>query len=480
MSDISTDAGTGKSLPLNYHSTASRIFSIDVLRGVALLGILLISIWEFGGFSMNDQTGLQLSKKGFDYYLFSTMQVLFEGKMRGLFALIFGACILSFLTKPNQPSPSHTQELFIRRQMWLIVFGLVNAFVLLWPGDILFHYGVVGILLFPFFRFSKKALLIGAILTTLIYCGKMYWNYADDKKALKKYTAVMLVEKRIKKDSTDRHRKDSLAGLPKDSIRVRDSVGMKKDTLTKEQQQDKGAWEGLTKGLKYDSTKAGVKAENKSMRSSYVKVWKHLMERSQNKESMWLYQIGIWDIGSLMLLGMFLFAIGFFRSHYSTPKYIVFAIAGISGGVLLALLRLQLHYDKLVDYEKYIGKHLFAPQQFFPLERLFLVVGLASLVLLLIRIQLLKWLWDALSAAGRMAFTNYFLQSIICTLFFYGYGFGYFGRLSLQELYFFVAELWLIQIVFSIFWLRYYEYGPVEWLWRSLVHRKRFSNKKNS
>ena len=118
--------------------------------------------------------------------------------------------------------------------------------------------------------------------------------------------------------------------------------------------------------------------------------------------------------------------------------------------------------------------------QFFPVERLSLALGYASLIMLLLRMKFLQWLWQAFAATGRLAFTNYFMQTILCTLFFYGYGFGYFGRLSQTELYFFVAELWIIQIVFSVFWLRFYEYGPIEWLWRCLVYRKRFPNKKVS
>ena len=78
MANLPADAGSTESLPTGYDSTASRIFAIDVLRGVALFGILLISIWEFGGFSMNDQMGLQLAKKGFDSSLFSSIRILFE------------------------------------------------------------------------------------------------------------------------------------------------------------------------------------------------------------------------------------------------------------------------------------------------------------------------------------------------------------------------------------------------------------------
>jgi uncharacterized protein len=135
---------------------------------------------------------------------------------------------------------------------------------------------------------------------------------------------------------------------------------------------------------------------------------------------------------------------------------------------------------RVVDYEKYVAGHALPANLLFPVERLLLATGYAALVMFLIRINILKWLWGALSAVGKMAFTNYFMQTIVCTLFFYGYGFGYFGRLSQAQLYFLVAEIWLVQTVFSIIWLRYYNHGPVEWLWRCLIYRKRFPNKKKT
>lgn len=479
MSSSPSERGTGTPavIPVSYDSNFSRILSVDAIRGIALLGILLISIWEFGGFSTNQQTGLRQSGKGFDYNLFAAITILFEGKMRALFSLVFGAGIMLYMSRPVQTSLSPAHEVYIRRHLWLIAFGVFNAIVLLWPGDILFQYGVMAILLFPFFRMNKKGLLIATIAATLIYCGKMYWNYADDKKALRKYKTVMLIEDKFKKDSAERHRKDSIAGMPRDSILVRDSLAKKKDTLTKLQQMDKDAWEGIAKRMKYDSTRAGEKTEQKAMRSGYGKIWNHLLTRSQNKEAVWLYRIGIWDIGSLMLLGMALFGFGFFRENYSKSKYLLFGLIAVVTGALLAWLRFEYTNVKLPDYEKFINGHIIPPDQFFPVERLLLAIGYAGLILWFIRVNILGWLWLAFGAVGRMAFTNYFMQTIICTLFFYGYGFGYFGHLSLRELYFLVAEIWLVQIVFSVLWLRFYKYGPVEWLWRWLTYGKSFPNK---
>ena len=72
-----------------------------------------------------------------------------------------------------------------------------------------------------------------------------------------------------------------------------------------------------------------------------------------------------------------------------------------------------------------------------------------------------------LSPVGRLAFTNYLMQSILCGLIFYGFGFGLFNQLQRYELYFVVAGVWLFQLVFSHIWIRMYAIGPFEWLWRS-------------
>ncbi len=483
----STPSSAGAS-PLT-GADASRNFSLDVLRGIALLGILMISIWDFGGFIANQQTYYRQGTHGGNYSLLTAVSVLFEGKMRALFAIAFGAGIILFLQKKDHPSAAGVPDLYIRRQVWLIVFGVFNAFILLWPGDILFHLGVMGILLFVFARLSAKSLLIAAIICTLIYCGKNYWNYADDKKTYRKYLAVTKVEEKFKQDSTARAKTDSinkvndslkLKGLPvvssdttttKDSSVIKtDSLAAKKDTLTKKQQEEKQAWEGLAKRVKYDSSATDM--ENKAMRSSYGKVWNHLMGRSQNREAYWFYSIGIWDLSSMLFLGMALLGFGFFSAGFSNKKYVLIAAITLAAGFFLAWLRISSLNERIVDYAKYIDKNAVPPNQFFPIERFLLATGYASLIMLLVKTKFLNWLWQALSAVGRMAFTNYILQSIICTFFFYGYGFGFFGRLSLAELYFIVAEIWLVQIVFSVFWLRYFRTGPLEWLWRCLVYRK--------
>jgi len=462
----------------------ARIPSLDILRGIAVIGILVISSWEFGGFGTNEQLYYQTGTHSGNYTLLTIVSVLFEGKMEALLALVFGAGIILFMQKKH-PVPVGSPDAYIRRQLWLIIFGVVNAFIFLWPGDILFQFGVMGILLFGFWRVSAKGLFIAAILCTLIYCGKQYWNYADDRKDYKKYIAVTVVENKFKADSTSRARKDSMdrkgdTVLLKDTLlknKLADSLARKNDTLTKKQKGQKGKWEGIVKELKYDP--AAAKEDKKAMRTHrYTKIWDHLMETSQYKESFWLYKIGIWDIGSMMLLGMALLGFGFFGHRFPTSRYLLIALLGIAAGIFLAWLRVHLQTIRLTDYAKYIEKQPLPYDQFFPIERLLLATGYASLVLWFLRMNVFGFIWKALAAAGRMALTNYILQTIACTIFFYGYGFGFFGRLQQWELYFFVAEVALVQIVFSVFWLRYYEMGPVEWLWRCLVYRKKLPNRR--
>jgi uncharacterized protein len=102
-----------------------------------------------------------------------------------------------------------------------------------------------------------------------------------------------------------------------------------------------------------------------------------------------------------------------------------------------------------------------------------MVVGYASLVMFFIKKELLTGLLNLFSDIGKMALSNYLLQSIICSLFFYGYGMGYYGRIGQFGLYFLVVEIFIVQVVFTAFWLRYYQMGPAEWLLKSLVHKKK-------
>jgi uncharacterized protein len=445
----------------NSAAPSMRILSLDVLRGIAVLCALLVSIWVFGGFSTQQQNQLILGSKGWNYRVFAAIELLLDGKMRALIALIFGASMILFLYKEKSSVVPSQADTFIKRQLWLIIFGLVNALLLLWTQDVLFHLGVIGILLFPFVRLSHRGLLIAAILTTFIYCGKNYWNYADDKKAYNKYITLTALENKFKKDSVAKAQKGIIA---------------KKDTLTKLQKQDTSAWTGRLASMKVDLKKGD--ADIKSMRSGdYGKTWNYLLPRIQEREARWTYVTGIWDFAGMIFLGMLLYRIGFFSHRFSRNRYLFLALICLTGGILFGWYRLHYQQLALQDYVKYINRYGLPHDFFFPLERAVMALGYASFAMLFLSIGFLSGIWRAFACAGKLALTNYFIQSIICTIFFYGYGMGYFGRLSQFQLYMFVAEVIMVQIVFSIIWLRYFNYGPAEWLLRRISYGKQLPDK---
>lgn len=433
-------------------SLSPRIPSLDVLRGLAILGALFAAIWVFGGFSEQQQYTALMQQKGAARPVYTVVQFLFDGKMLALISLVFGASMVLFLSKETELGRQPAGDVFIKRQLWLIVFGIVNAVLFLYPMDFLFHLGVVGLLLFPLVRISKKALLVAALATTFIYCGKLFWDYADDKKTYQKYVAVTKLEKKFEQDSLAKAK----AGLV-----------AKKDTLTKKQKGEKEAWTGLLASKKIDIKKDD--GAIKAMRNeSYGKVWNHLLPQTQGREASWTYQKGVWDVSAMLFLGMLLYRIGFFNHRFRKQRYAVLAVVALGGAVLLGWFRFHFLAQTLTDYEKYVKGQLLPANFFYPIERAATALGYASLVMFLLSYRVFGKLLYVFEAVGKLALTNYLAQTLLCTWLFYGYGLGHYARFGQYNLYFIAAEIILVQCVFSVIWLRYYNYGPAEWLLRRL------------
>ncbi len=416
--------------------------TLDILRGVAILGLLIVSIRSFG--LTQGQVGQLLrGPHGGNYWLFRLTHLLADHKLRALLSMLFGAGLLLLATKRTGPDGLTAPDLFIRRQLWLIGFGLLNAIVLLCPNDILFQYGIVGVFLFPFQRLSTRGLLIGAVVTGLIFSVKGYWAYAEQRATFTKYQTVVSLEKKNKKVK-----------------------------LTDDQKEDKATWEGTVKGSAFNKNRDST--DRVSMRADYGMVWRYMLPRIQGQESSVFYRTGLWDIASMMLLGMALFRWGFFTNRLTTRHYAALAIGGAALGLLLAWLSWPSYTLKTVNFATLISSGtLPLCDILLPAERAFLAIGGASLVVWLYRSGVGAGLWRAVASVGQLALSNYLIQTILCTTFFYGYGMGHFGNLSLAQLYMVVAEIWLIQLVSSAIWLRFFRTGPAEWLWRSLVHGRR-------
>jgi uncharacterized protein len=442
--------------------TSHRNTLLDVLRGIAVLGGLFIGIWMFGGFTNNTQNNLLLQHHGGNFWLFKGVSIALFGKMSALICIVFGAGMVLFFSKQKAKGAEPSTELFVRRQLWLIIFGLINAFVFLFTNDFLFHLGVVGLLLFPLVRFEARSLLVGAVLLTAIYSGKYYWNYSEDKTAYNKYAAAIAFEKKAKTDSAAKSKASAVA--------------VKRDTLTREQKRDKQNWTGIAGRFKPDPKRD--EDNNKSMReSSYGKTWNYMLGNIKSREAQWTYRFGIWDLASMMLLGMFLLKIGFFNKRFSSQRIILLTITTLAVGFLLGWYRLYLQQLAIQDYEKFVKAQWIPHNFFFPFEKGLIAFGYVGIVMLFLQAAWLRTFWNGMQKVGKMALSIYLLQSILCTIYFAGFGMGYFGRLPQYQLYVFAAQVNLLLIGYAVIWLKYFQLGPAEWLLKCLMKKKWLPNR---
>ena len=145
-------------------TVAERISAVDVLRGVALLGILLINITSFG-LPYDGQRDLLLdSSHDTDTLVWFVMTVLFEGKMRALFSIVFGAGVILLTERfERRGDVSRVADIYYRRTLWLLAFGLVHSYFF-WDGDILTRYGILGLFLYPFRKLRGPTLVALGVL----------------------------------------------------------------------------------------------------------------------------------------------------------------------------------------------------------------------------------------------------------------------------------------------------------------------------
>ncbi len=428
-------------------STADRIQTIDMVRGFALLGILMMNIPGFGISEAAFQQILSGPHTTTDYWTLATVSTFFEGTMRGLFSMLFGAGMILFtMNKKDVPGGPTVAEYYYRRLGWLVAFGLFNAYVLLWFGDILFFYGLIGMLLYPFRKTGAKwLLLLGFVCIGIAAYKNLAW-YGDMRENRAGYKEAIAVEKDGKKP-------------------------------TEKQLEQKEAWAGIEKNSKPDTARTNEAIQN--MRGDYETVFTHLLPQNAGGETWWLYH-GIWDMLSMMLIGMGLFVLGFFSNKLSTSTYVMALLIGYGIGIPLGWFSFDHGQSSWIsNIGVYVDTYRVPHWVLYDLKRMFLALGHASVLLLVFRSGAVAWLMKALSNVGQMAFTNYLMQSIICSLFFYGYGLGNYNKLSYHQLYYVVAGVWIFQLIFSAIYLRYFKFGPFEWVWRSLTYwnKQRFRKK---
>jgi uncharacterized protein len=401
------------------HRQAGRIQSLDVTRGVAVMGIFSVNVI---GMAMIQQAYFYPPVFGFetvpDRLVWLLNFLLIDGKLRALFSIMFGASLLLVIEGAAAAGRSAWRA-HAARMIVLMGFGLLH-WALLWWGDILTHYAAVGLVAALFARLKAKSLFAVAVAGLLINAGLSGFfsagnvvEYEQTRARIADGSATpeMIADARA---ARDRSRPDAAA-------------------------------------------LAADKADHRDIASHVA--W------AQRKGFAAPFDLGpLWfETLPLMLLGIAGFRSGFLTGQWSRGAYRKVAVLclGVGLAVYAALA-------VLIFAEDFVAPYFFAANfGLAPLFRPIMAMGYAALTILLIRPG--GWLTERLTAVGRTALSNYLGCTIAGTLIFFGFAGDLYGRLSRGEAWLLAPLIWLLMLLWSKPWLEHFRYGPFEWAWRSLA-----------
>ncbi|MBV1917570.1 MAG: DUF418 domain-containing protein [Sphingomonadaceae bacterium] len=388
-----------------------------------MLGILAINIAGFAGPSVATLSPhLPFPGTLADEYSFAVKFVLFEGKMRTLFSLLFGASLVLFIERADSKG-SFGDLLQLRRLGWLALFGLAH-FYLFWWGDILFIYAVAGMIALIMREMNSKPLILTAIAIYSI------WHFAG---AALSYPGVAMEENtRLDTATAAQEREYS------------DYLELVHDNARNETRQLSGSFIGQVES----------RAVGKTFRP-LVTAFSHIGETLP-----------------LMLLGMALLRTGFFSGTWQRRHLWLAALVGTGSGLAMTFALLGWAWSR-----GFAPKVMEAITQYWAgMPHVLMGVGYAAFLVLaapaLARMPLGRWL----SATGRMAFSTYLGTTVLMTAIFYGWGLGWIGRFGHAWQWPFVFLGWAVMVIWSTIWLRRFKRGPLEWAWRSLVEGRLLPN----
>jgi uncharacterized protein len=325
-----------------------------------------------------------------------------------IFALLFGAGIA--LQAEHREAQGHTSaRLHYRRMVWLMIFGVFHAYCI-WYGDILFTYAVCGMLAYLLRRLPPGMLLFAGLF--FIAVPSVIWLLLG--------ATIPLWPPEVIKEIT-------LEWLPSSEAIAQDLAIYRGGWL---EQMPSRAADALTFQLVVTPLLAA------------------------------------WRAGGLMLVGMALLKWNLLTARRSVMGYA--SMAAIGGAVGLPVIAWGVAGNFQAEWA--FSYSIFAGFLFNYWGSLFLAAAYVGLVMLVVRTGRLPRTRRALSAVGRTALSNYLGQSVLCTLLFYGHGFGMYGRLERWQQLLVAVLVWIVQIAFSLWWLRHFNQGPMEWVWRRLTY----------
>jgi len=412
-----------------------RIELLDILRGIAVCGILPVNIIVMG--TVGSTKGLTYPARwDGDWIAWGLQRVLLEGPMRGLFTMLFGVGMLLMLRRAEGERPDVVAfDIWTRRCLALLLFGIVQFAVFFWPGEILWTYGIAGLMLLAFRSARPRTLWIWA---AIIMIGLSSFRTYDTAK-----TAIGHEQAHVAAQVL-------AAGQP---VSAEQKVAL--DAARATQASLHPSDESIVTEIR-QRTNLG------SLLGWSAAGW---AARHIGNYSWW----GVMESLGFMLVGIALFRTGLLTGAGTAIGYRRLMVWGLGIGILLRLCDLawqartgfELDLDRLNLTASLMRSLLYEP------ARLALTLGYVALIVLLSRGSSSRAV-RAISPLGRMALTAYCLQSILTSLLFYAFGYvGAFGYLSLLIV---SAVIWAITGLFAAIWLRHFKMGPAEWLLRAIAY----------
>lgn len=391
--------------------SGDRIRSLDILRGFAILGILIMNIQSFSNIEaayLNPTTYGDFT--GINKWIWILSHVFADNKFMSIFSMLFGAGIIlmSFKIEDTGKKPA---GFHYRRIFWLLLFGLVHAY-LFWYGDILVAYAMCALLVYLFRKMKPGWLLFFGFLS-------MFTGFA-----LYMFFGM------------------TMEFWPEENIQ---------STM-----------------LFWSPAVEQIQSELNAYQGTWLEAFHQRVPMTIMMQTMVFLVNVSWHAGGLMLIGMAFFKLGILSASRSNRFYFISLISGLLIGLPLILIgiRQNFNHEWSFEYSMYFGS------LFNYWGSLFVSYAYISLVMLLVRNKAIEWCLKNLANVGRSALSNYLLQTIICTSLFYGYGLGWFGKTDRWQLVLIVIGVWIIQVVLTRVWMKQFRFGPAEWAWRSLTYWK--------
>ncbi|WP_300975391.1 DUF418 domain-containing protein [Sphingomonas sp. LHG3406-1] len=420
---------------------AERIPSLDVVRGFAILFILLMNIPWMGSYGFILFDPRYPSWTPADYWTTLFVNSVLEGTQRGLLELLFGAGIMIMARRAMTPDgPVGVADLHYRRNLWLIVFGLANALVLMWMGDILLVYGIAAIFLFPFRRMGPKgqcamaALFLGVLLLISV---------AEHREAVAERAKVERMAAREK------------AGAPLRAEEKKQVEEMKARDLRRSQLPGTNS-----------EQRAKIDTADKERSGGFIAYWK-----AQRDGWVFIMLNFFWfieaEIIATMLIGMALYQWGVIQGRARRQTYVLLLVAGYGIGLTL---RSGLWLDRLSFQPGLISWE----RQFEDIARLGVTLGHLALLHLALQSGVGRRLLAPFAAVGKIPLTVYLFTSLLMMwLVFAPWGLGLFGRFGMAQLMLLALAVIAVELVAANLWVMRFANGPAEWLWKSLAYEKR-------